>query len=168
MRLLDTSTLEFKDFNTVPEGQYAILSHRWTDEEVSHKEFRKKADEVKHRAGYRKIIEFCHFALQRGYAWAWIDTCCIDKRSSAELSEAINSMCMWYRMSGECHVLLHDYQGRLENCAWFTRSGRSRSYSLQSSPFSARRSGRSLVTSIRIRPLAAQVEDQAAHRMADP
>ena len=26
-----------------------------------------------------------------GGEWVWVDTCCIDKRSSAELTEAINS-----------------------------------------------------------------------------
>lgn len=121
MRLLDTSTLQFKEFITAPEWQYAVLSHRWGEEEVSYKEFRKSPDDVKHRAGYRKIIEFCHFARRRGYAWAWVDTCCIDKRSSAELSEAINSMYMWYRMSGECHVLLNDYRGSFRDCEWFSR-----------------------------------------------
>jgi hypothetical protein len=29
----------------------------------------------------------------------WIDSCCIDKTSSSELSEAINSMFNWYRNS---------------------------------------------------------------------
>ncbi|KAI9657952.1 MAG: hypothetical protein M1821_002609 [Bathelium mastoideum] len=37
-----------------------------------------------------------------------IDTCCIDKRSSAELSEAINSMYTWYQKAKICYVYLED------------------------------------------------------------
>lgn len=38
----------------------------------------------------------------------WIDTCCIDKRSSAELSEAINSMYRWYSRAEICYAYLAD------------------------------------------------------------
>lgn len=55
-----------------------------------------------------------------------IDSCCIDKSSSAELTEAINSMFKWYREAGLCIVYLSDYDGRdpeatLGKCRWFTR-----------------------------------------------
>ncbi|KAL5905981.1 hypothetical protein ACKVV1_010394 [Pyricularia oryzae] len=33
--------------------------------------------------------------------YVWVDICCIDKTSSAELSEAINSMFRWYEMDKE-------------------------------------------------------------------
>ncbi|KAI1271376.1 HET-domain-containing protein [Xylaria sp. FL0933] len=58
--------------------------------------------------GWQKIKRCCSLARSRGLQWAWIDTCCIDKTSSAELSEAINSMFAWYRDSEECYVFLHD------------------------------------------------------------
>lgn len=124
MRLLDTATLNFKEFPDRPDKPYAILSHRWGAEEVTLKEFRKSRDKIQHRAGYRKILEFCKVARARGYGLAWLDTCCIDKRSSAELSEAINSMYDWYKQSEECYVWLEDYAGsldRLEQCEWFRR-----------------------------------------------
>jgi hypothetical protein len=38
----------------------------------------------------------------------WIDTCCIDNSSSAELSEAINSMFRWYEKAEVCYVYLLD------------------------------------------------------------
>lgn len=38
----------------------------------------------------------------------WIDTCCIDKSSSTELSEAINSMFQWYRNAAICYAYLSD------------------------------------------------------------
>ena len=125
MRLLNTHTLEFEEFVGRPEEDYAILSHRSGDEEVSYKEFRKSREAVKHRAGYKKIAEFCEISKQRGYRLAWIDTCCIDKRSSAELSEVLNSMFEWYAKSSECYVWLEDHSGNLDDlhkCTWFKRA----------------------------------------------
>ena len=40
--------------------------------------------------------------------YLWADTCCIDESSSAELSEAINSMWNWYQRSAVCYVYLAD------------------------------------------------------------
>lgn len=40
--------------------------------------------------------------------WIWIDTCCIDKNSSAELSEAINSMYRWYENATVCYAHIED------------------------------------------------------------
>jgi hypothetical protein len=125
MRLLNTHTLEFEEFVGRPKESYAILSHRSGDEEVSYKEFRKTRETLKHRAGYKKIAEFCDISKKRGYRLAWIDTCCIDKRSSTELSEVLNSMYEWYENSSECYVWLEDYSGTLDDlhkCTWFSRA----------------------------------------------
>ncbi|KAI6038838.1 heterokaryon incompatibility protein-domain-containing protein, partial [Pisolithus marmoratus] len=96
---------------------YAILSHRWTNE-VSYKEImalmkmeEEEREEVRQRDGYRKIIESCKQAIKDRYEWLWIDTCCIDKRSSAELSEAINSMYRWYQNAQVCYAYLNDVDG---------------------------------------------------------
>ena len=106
MRLLNTKSLEFGDFFDSDIPKYAILSHRWEDNEVLYKEFKKgKAYEG---PGLKKIQESCALAAKEGYDWIWIDTCCIDKRSSAELSEAINSMYEWYKKSAVCYVYLSD------------------------------------------------------------
>ncbi|KAI6118538.1 heterokaryon incompatibility protein-domain-containing protein, partial [Pisolithus croceorrhizus] len=98
--------------------QYAILSHRWGTE-VSYKEMtglmrmeERKRDEVRQRTGYQKIIESCKQALKDDYKWLWIDTCCIDKRSSSELSEAINSMYRWYQNAQVCYAYLSDVDER--------------------------------------------------------
>lgn len=40
--------------------------------------------------------------------WIWIDTACIDKTSSAELTEAINSMFCWYKQAHHCIAYLAD------------------------------------------------------------
>ena len=107
--------LEFGDDEV---AEYAILSHRWTEQEVDYNEIVKLAKmdeeertEIRHRGGYRKILESCEQAKKDGYRWLWVDTCCIDKRSSAELSEAINSMYRWYENSGICYTYLHDVHG---------------------------------------------------------
>ncbi len=39
---------------------------------------------------------------------AWVDTCCIDENSSAELSEALNSVLRWYEKAAVCYVYLSD------------------------------------------------------------
>ena len=99
---------------------YAILSHRWVekdgeDQEVSYEDManlpkadEEECDEIRQRPGYQKIIDSCEQAKKDGYERLWIDTCCIDKRSSAELSEAINSMYRWYANSKVCYAHLHD------------------------------------------------------------
>ena len=97
---------------------YAILSHRWNDTEVNYKEIvdlakmeGQKRDDIRERAGYKKILDTCRQAQKDGYEWVWVDTCCIDKRSSAELSEAINSMYRWYANAKACYAHLHDVDG---------------------------------------------------------
>ena len=52
-------------------------------------------------------------AEEHGLEWAWADTCCIDKTSSAELTEAINSMFEYYSRSYVCYAYLSDVPGRL-------------------------------------------------------
>ena len=107
--------LEFGDDEVT---KYAILSHRWIEQEVDCDEIvelakidEEERDEIRQRDGYRKILQSCEQAKKDGYKWLWIDTCCIDKRSSAELSEAINSMYRWYENSGICYAYLHDVHG---------------------------------------------------------
>ncbi|KAL8925514.1 MAG: hypothetical protein Q9208_003405 [Pyrenodesmia sp. 3 TL-2023] len=69
---------------------------------------RSSVTDEKISSGYRKIKGCCELARIQGYPYVWIDTCCIDKKSSAELSEAINSMYAWYARSAICYVYLSD------------------------------------------------------------
>lgn len=94
MRLINTYTSKLENFPGKP-PKYAILSHTWGDGEVL---FQDVADLERARslAGYDKIATTCRLARQAEIPYAWVDTCCIDKTSSAELSEAINSMYRWY------------------------------------------------------------------------
>jgi len=108
MRLLNVETLklsEFFDHNTPP---YAILSHTWGDLEVTFQDIQDLKLASRKKEGFAKIVNCCRRADRDGYEWVWIDTCCIDKSSSAELSEAINSMFNWYKNSELCYVYLCD------------------------------------------------------------
>lgn len=126
MRLLRCSTLEFEEFMGDDFPAFAILSHRWSNDEVSLKDMIDGTASGK--AGYAKIKRCCDRALEDGLQYAWVDTCCIDKTSSAELSEAINSMYQWYQDASICYAYLADVQAGDEpegeafaGSAWFTR-----------------------------------------------
>ncbi|KAI7091734.1 hypothetical protein KC356_g426 [Hortaea werneckii] len=108
MLLLNARTYALKFFHTAETAPpYAILSHTWEDDEVLFKDM-DDLESVKAKSGWQKIEYICRQALEDGLGWAWVDTCCIDKSSSAELSEAINSMFNWYKCSTVCYVYLCD------------------------------------------------------------
>lgn len=108
MWLINTTDLRLEKFQECPAKTYAILSHTWgTDtEELDFDEF--KAGRGREKIGFNKIRLCCEQAKSDGIQYAWVDTCCIDKRSSTELSEAINSMFAWYAKSKICYVYLAD------------------------------------------------------------
>lgn len=107
MWLLHTTELTLQDFiSNLPD--YVILSHTWRQEEVTFEEILSEDQNAKHKHGYKKILGACAQAAKDGFDWIWIDTCCINKKSSAELSEAINSMYEWYWNAGICYVYLED------------------------------------------------------------
>ncbi|KAI0910753.1 heterokaryon incompatibility protein-domain-containing protein [Ustulina deusta] len=107
MWLIHTDTLKLQQVTEAERVPYAILSHTWEEEEVSFQDFRDLNNALK-KKGFGKIWETCQIASSRGLRYAWVDTCCIDKSSSAELSEAINSMFRWYQESDVCVVFLSD------------------------------------------------------------
>ncbi|KAK1753201.1 heterokaryon incompatibility protein-domain-containing protein [Echria macrotheca] len=108
MRLLHTSKLTIKEFHGERIPQYAILSHVWQTEEVTFQDLQSVSEATKSKAGYAKIQNACSVAKACRFKYIWIDTCCIDKTSSAELSEAINSMFRWYRGAAVCFAYLFD------------------------------------------------------------
>lgn len=127
MWLLHTSTFELRQFPSQP-PRYAILSHCWDESEVT---FTDMLDirHAKTLPGWLKILFACTVARNL-IEWIWIDTCCIDKSSSAELSEAINSMFAWYRGAAHCLAYLGDVdasedprlmESTFRKSRWFTR-----------------------------------------------
>lgn len=127
----EAELVEFVDEQSLP--PYAILSHTWAEEEVLFHDIALGPDHeimpskpslrTRHRrnrthpelirpakphvkVGWNKVLNTCLQACRDGFEYVWIDTCCIDKSSSAELSEAINSMYRWYSMATVCYVHL--------------------------------------------------------------
>ncbi len=124
----------FSSEKVVP-GGYAILSHCWGEDELLFDDL--KSADASSEEGFKKLEFLCRQALQDGYIYAWIDTACINKTSSAELSEAINSMFRWYQNAACCYVYLEDVEmepfglskvglplateAQLRESRWFTR-----------------------------------------------
>lgn len=145
LRLLRVAadTLEVEDHprpgQRVPD--YAILSHTWAGTELNFQAVQSGKDLEKH-PGYKKVKGACEKAKSHGFEYIWVDTCCIDRTSSAELQEAICSMYRWYRNakvyvarqflhdnttdnSSRCYAYLPDYDPKrpesLWACRWFGR-----------------------------------------------
>ncbi|KAG0645438.1 Vegetative incompatibility HET-E-1 [Hyphodiscus hymeniophilus] len=112
MRLINTKTMRLEDFSVRKVPEYAILSHTWTEEEVTFHEITGQDDAFIRKAGFAKILKTCVLARANNIKYAWVDTCCIDKTSSAELTEAINSMFRWYRNASICYAYLSDLPHR--------------------------------------------------------
>jgi hypothetical protein len=128
MRLLNVHTRQLEEFFGDAIPHYAILSHTWGKEEVTLQDLSKEGHRQKQ--GYTKIEGCCQQAIKDELSWVWVDTCCIDKTSSAELSEAINSMFRWYENSDVCYAYLQDVPSGTDiyeqdspfaKSRWFTR-----------------------------------------------
>ncbi|KAI1351202.1 HET-domain-containing protein [Xylaria sp. FL0043] len=143
MRLLNVSTLDFEEVADPATKKYAILSHTWVEgEEVSLQDWQKWRrkrrgwEDVAKRSGLAKILDACKMTQEYDLKYLWVDTNCIDKLSSAELSEAINSMFKWYSLSAICFAYLSDVRSPvhpgnnadsgwnrhlMKDSRWFTR-----------------------------------------------
>ena len=129
MHLLHTRTGELKEFHGDEIPPYAILSHVWGEGEVTYQDMQASRSQAAKKAGFSKILQTCRKALEESLEYAWVDTCCIDKSSSAELTEAINSMFRWYQEAKTCYVYLADVPARenpvfesvFTSSRWFTR-----------------------------------------------
>ena len=130
MRLINAHTLKLEEFWDETSKEYAILSHRWEGGEVSFQDMQEPTV-ASNMKGFTKIQKSCERAVIDGYNYVWVDTCCINKESSTELNEAINSMYRWYQASAACYVFLSDVHAnaldsdtveqQINSCLWFTR-----------------------------------------------
>ncbi|KAK1965635.1 HET-domain-containing protein, partial [Colletotrichum sublineola] len=147
MWFIDSRTLELVEVQGGPRHSYAILSHTWGSDEVTFQSFKamsKASNETKRpgeedgrenmraKSGFQKIRDTAVLAKSHGYDYLWVDTCCIDKTSSAELSESINSMYRWYQKAAVCYAYLSDVEpvdtedpfsetSSFRRSRWFTR-----------------------------------------------
>ena len=132
LRTKDSQRIDWIPRLCTHRGQpYAILSHRWF-RDANHEVLFGDIEEIDRsivnglehpyivknpqyaggtassKPGFGKLQGAARQAQSCGYQYLWIDTCCIDKSSSAELSEAINSMFKWYKAAAVCYVYLLD------------------------------------------------------------
>ena len=131
IRLLNTRTLRFVWVTDPDQVDYAILSHVWSVHgEQSFEDVDSVISPTSNRHISEKIRRCCAYALAEGYEFVWIDSCCINQTSSAELSEAINSMYKWYQSACQCYAYLHDVDdsdrpyertSQFRSSVWFTR-----------------------------------------------
>ena len=127
MRLLNVHTLKFHEYLPHNIPRYVIASHRWmSDAEATLEDVQNKrnADKI----GWKKLEGFAKYIEDhvQHVDWLWIDTCCINKKSDAELSKSINSMFKWYLNAEVCLAYLADVEVRndldgLKRSEWFRR-----------------------------------------------
>jgi hypothetical protein len=97
--------ISYDDDDRTP--QYAVLSHTWSQgQEVTYRDLVNETGRDK--TGFEKLRFCSERAAADGLEYFWVDTCCIDKSSSNELSTAINSMFKWYQRATKCYVYLSD------------------------------------------------------------
>ncbi|KAJ8112028.1 hypothetical protein ONZ43_g5485 [Nemania bipapillata] len=126
MWLINIESMRLEEFTPPDLPTYAILSHTWAEDEVTFNEFG-NLESAEKKAGFAKIKKTCELAAIKGIPYCWVDTCCIDKSSSAELSEAINSMFDWYKLSAVCFAYLYDLDvGHLEDSVTLWRDEKKR------------------------------------------
>jgi hypothetical protein len=114
--------MQLEEFHSGQTPKYAILSHRWESEEVTFQDM--SALKLLGKKGYGKIQSAAWHARMKGLDYLWVDTCNIDKNSSSELSESINSMYRWYAEAEICFAFLADveiHQQEISSSVWFTR-----------------------------------------------
>ena len=106
MYLINVQSMQTEFFQNERDVVYAILSHRWQKDEVLFQDL--QSGRAHEKAGYTKLKRFCEQAKTNKYTYVWCDTCCIDKSSSTELSESVNSMFRWYQNADICYAYLSD------------------------------------------------------------
>ena len=133
-RGLSTSEAQIWSQTSSAIPQYAILSHRWIDDEITfdklpavskarfldipsrnpvpqYAQTSHPPNVEKDASSVYKIAGACQQvrkASDKTVRHIWIDTVCIDKSDAQELSISINSMFQWYENAEVCYVYLFD------------------------------------------------------------
>lgn len=150
MRLIDAKhmvqeeQLLLREKSELGNKPYAILSHTWgrytessetqdgtwdpDDAEILFADINDQTTRHRKEYAWRKILMACKAAQDDHIDYLWVDTCCFNKDSSAELDESINAMFGWYKESKVCLVYLADLEvdrvqqkEDLKHCRWFKR-----------------------------------------------
>ncbi|KAI6012021.1 hypothetical protein EDC04DRAFT_2905063 [Pisolithus marmoratus] len=106
---------------------YVMFSHVWQGEEPSFQDVKSKSVwNLPDTPLNNKLRDFCREASKLGHNWAWSDTCCIDRSTSAILNQSLTSMYKWYSGSAVTLVYLAGVAhpsnlGDLTRSLWMTR-----------------------------------------------
>ena len=131
MRLLNARTLRFESYPTSKTPTYVVLTHTWStnrEDEVLFQDI--VTQSMAEKPSFLKVAECCRQAVKDQISHVWIDSCCIDSSSSAEVSEAINSMYRWYKEAASCYGYLSDvsllpdqagFSSEFAHARWFSR-----------------------------------------------
>lgn len=101
MQLINTTTLQLHAFTGSP-PPYAILSHVTYGDDASFEDLAQVEKDTS-KESHKIIQRACEKALAEGSEWLWNYASCVDNRSSAAQSEAINSMAQIHR---DCEYIL--------------------------------------------------------------
>ena len=115
--------------------RYAIFSHSWRKDEVLFVDVadpdRALSEATKNKSGFAKLEACCRIALSHGLHYLWSGTCCIDRNSSADISESVNALFRYYAGAELCIVYLDDIEDQPKDSFFLDRSyGFSESWNL--------------------------------------
>ena len=109
--------------------KWTMFSHTWEGEEPTFQEVNlvDSVHNLDRSPLNEKLRRFCETAHEGDGRWVWSDTCCIDKSTSAILSQSLTSMYGWYGEAAETLVYLADVLssaelGALTKSRWMTRA----------------------------------------------
>ncbi|KAF8552132.1 hypothetical protein OG21DRAFT_1498629 [Imleria badia] len=111
--------------------KWIMFSHTWEGQEPTLKDVNivDSVWKLEESPLNEKLRQFCTTAREKGYRWAWSDTCCIDKDTSAILSQSLIAMYSWYEKAAETLVYLADVLSSAEfgdlaltKSRWMTRA----------------------------------------------
>jgi Heterokaryon incompatibility protein (HET) len=118
MWLVNTKKIWLKEYFDSKVPPYVILSHTWDDQEVLLQDMQAPELNIalypRKKEGFEKIVSSCAQAKKDRHQYIWIDTCYIDKKSSVELSETINSMFRYYQNATMCYVFFSDVSNKVD------------------------------------------------------
>lgn len=109
--------------------KWVMFSHTWEGKEPTFQDV-SLVDSIWKLDGSplnEKLQQFCKTSREDGFRWAWSDTCCIDKGTSAILSHSLTSMYNWYAEATATLVYLADIfpsaeLGDLTKSRWMRRA----------------------------------------------
>ncbi|GAB7337018.1 hypothetical protein MBLNU457_g2433t1 [Dothideomycetes sp. NU457] len=137
-----TGILRFRELKDIEGIGFAVLYHIEDEDEILFEDVhdnerdRKSARALKERKpkSFETLARAVEEARGNSNHLLFVSSCCIDKRSQLEVSEASHSLHTWYSKADRCYAYLADVQSGLEKAdlenqftksRWFARDSTS-------------------------------------------